>query len=82
LKKCPHIYIFIIYLFIHFFNLPFSECSFPSLVSRCDLTMCLQGEGALAVAAKYCSRLLECGGAEEEWAKQQLRDIRSLEQGR
>lgn len=41
-----------------------------------------QREGALAVAAKYCSRLLECGGSEEEWAKQQLKDIRALEQGR
>jgi hypothetical protein len=36
-------------------------------------------EGSLAVAAKYCSRLLECGGSEEEWAKKQLREIRGLE---
>ncbi len=36
--------------------------------------------GSLGVAAKYCSRLLEYGGAEEEWAKKQLREIRTLEQ--
>jgi len=29
------------------------------------------------VAARYCSRLLECGGAEEAWAKQQLRELRA-----
>lgn len=37
-------------------------------------------EGSLAVAAKYCSRLLECGGADEDWAKKQLREIRAIEQ--
>ena len=36
--------------------------------------------GQLAAAAKYCGRLLECGkGAEEEWAKQALRQIRLRE---
>ena len=38
-----------------------------------------QDEGALTAAAKYCSRLLECGGAEEEWAKGMLKEIRGLE---
>jgi len=35
--------------------------------------------GDLPVAAKYCGRLLECGGPEEDWAKQMLREIKQLE---
>ena len=34
---------------------------------------------SLAIAAKYCSRLLEVGGSEEEWAKRQNRKIREKE---
>jgi len=45
------------------------------------LSQYAKDEGSLPVAAKYCSRLLECGGAEEEWAKKQLKEIKLLEQG-